>query len=139
VGGRIVWDKLNGESDQFGCEIAYCSLNNRTDVVYFMWAGMMQGVYCGKNVRKAIVQQGNKKLNEKRFHPTQKPVALSKYLLNTYAQDGWKILDTNFGYGGLGIACYDYGFDLTACELDKDYYEAAVKRLDNHRSQIKIF
>lgn len=138
VGGRIVWDKLNGESDQFGCEIAYCSLNKRTDIVYYLWAGFMQGVYCGKEVRKALVQQGNKKLNEKRMHPTQKPVLLNKYLLENYAKPADKILDTNFGYGGMGIACHDYGFDLTACELDKEYFDAAMNRITNHTNQAKM-
>jgi len=139
VGGRIVWDKLNGESDQMGCEIAYCSLNKRSDIVYYMWSGMMQGVYAGKNVRKALIQQGNKKLNEPRMHPTQKPIMLNKWILNEYAKPGDKILDTNLGFGGLAIACHDYGFDLTACELDKDYFDAAMTRINNHVSQQKLF
>lgn len=138
-GGRIVWDKLNGESDQMGCEIAYCSLNKRSDIIYYLWSGMFQGINCSRNVRKALVQQGNKKLNEPRVHPTQKPIAVSKYLLETYAKPDWKILDTNYGYGGLGIACHDYGFDLTACELDKEYYDKAMERLTNHQSQTKLF
>ena len=58
--GRIVWDKLNGNSDQYGCEIAYNSINNRTDIVRFLWAGMFQGVYIGKSHKKAMIQQGNK-------------------------------------------------------------------------------
>lgn len=136
--GRIVWDKLNGETDQFDCEIAYCSFNNRTDLVYFLWSGMFQGIYCGKEVRKALVQQGNKKLNEKRIHPTQKPVYLYKWLLEKYAKPGDKILDTHLGSGSIAIACHDYGFDLTACELDKDYYDAAMKRLKDHAAQVKI-
>jgi site-specific DNA-methyltransferase (adenine-specific) len=138
-GGRIVWDKLNGECDQFGCEIAYCSLNERTDIVYFLWSGMMQGIYCGRDVRRALIQQGNKKLNEKRIHPTQKPVPLYKYLLHNYANVGDKILDTNLGSGSLAIACHDYGFDLTACELDEEYYEKAMKRIDQHKIQTLMF
>ena len=137
-GGMIVWDKLNGESDQMGCEIAYCSYNYRCDIVYYMWSGMFQGIYCGKDVRKAIVQQGNKKLNEKRIHPTQKPVALYKWLLTNYAKPGDHILDTHLGSMSIAIACHDLGFDLTGCEIDQDYYEAGIKRLELHKRQTAI-
>ena len=74
-----------------------------------------------------------------RIHPTQKPVALYKWLLKNYAKDGDKILDTHAGSFSIGIACHDYGFDLVGCELDKDYYEAALKRFNNHKSQTKLF
>jgi len=137
--GRIVWDKLNGESDQMGCEIAYCSLNSRTDIVYYMWQGMFQGVYCGKDVRKALIQQGNKALNEKRIHPTQKPVILYKYILKEYAKPGFKILDTNRGSDSLRIACYDMGFDFYGCELDEDFHSSGNKRFNQHISQLAIF
>jgi site-specific DNA-methyltransferase (adenine-specific) len=138
-GGRIVWDKLNGDCDQFGCEIAYNSLNVRTDIVYFLWSGMMQGVYCGKDVRRALSQQGNKQLNEKRIHPTQKPVPLYKWILENYAKPGFKILDTNLGSGSLAVACDDYGFDLIACELDSDTYNSAMLRIKQHTSQQRLF
>jgi site-specific DNA-methyltransferase (adenine-specific) len=137
-GGYIVWDKLNGNSDQFGCELAWQSFNKRTDIVYFLWQGMFQGVYCGKEVTKALVQQGNKSLNEKRFHPTQKPVTLYKWLLKNYAIQGDKILDTHLGSGSIAIACHDLGFDLTACELDSDYFKASIKRLSEHQQQLKL-
>jgi site-specific DNA-methyltransferase (adenine-specific) len=74
-----------------------------------------------------------------RIHPTQKPVALYKWILDKYAKQGDKILDTHLGSGSIAIACHDYGFDLTACELDKEYYEAALKRLKQHQSQLTIF
>jgi site-specific DNA-methyltransferase (adenine-specific) len=74
-----------------------------------------------------------------KIHPTQKPVKLYKNLLDKYAKPGDKILDTHLGSGSIAIACHDYGFDLTACELDKDYYEAAMKRIEQHTSQIKMF
>lgn len=138
-GGRIVWNKMNGDSDQFGCEIAYCSLNNRTDIVNYLWAGMFQGVYCGSNIQKALIQQGNKQLNEKRIHPTQKTILLYKYLIDKYASEGMKILDTHLGSGSIAIACHDYGFDLTACELDKEYFDKAMERINNHRKQLTMF
>jgi site-specific DNA-methyltransferase (adenine-specific) len=137
-GGRIVWDKLNGESDQFGCEIAYCSFNNRTDIIYYMWSGMMQGLHCCKDIRKAQIQQGNKKLNEKRIHPTQKPVKLYKWFLSNYAKQGDKILDTHFGSLSLGVACDEMGFDLTACEKDKEYNENGRNRLIQFQNQLTI-
>jgi len=137
--GRIVWNKMNGDSDQYGCEIAYNSINNRTDIVNFLWSGMFQGIYCGTDARKAIIQQGNKELNEKRIHPTQKPVVLYKWLLDKYAKKGDKILDTHFGSGSIAIACHDYNFDLTACELDKEYFDKATERIKNHVSQQKLF
>jgi site-specific DNA-methyltransferase (adenine-specific) len=74
-----------------------------------------------------------------RIHPTQKPVALYKWLLDKYAKDGDKILDTHLGSGSIAIACHEYGFELTACELDTEYFEKAVERIKNHVSQQKLF
>lgn len=73
-----------------------------------------------------------------KIHPTQKPVALYKWLLDKYAKQGDKILDTHLGSGSIAIACHDYGFDLTACELDKGYYDKAIQRIKNHISQIRL-
>jgi len=78
-------------------------------------------------------------LKDGSIHPTQKPVALYKWLLDKYAKPGDKILDTYLGSGSIAIACHDYGFELTACELDKEYYDAAYKRFKNHASQQKLF
>lgn len=72
-------------------------------------------------------------------HPTQKPVALYKWLLHNYAKPGDKILDTHLGSGSIAIACHDYNFDLTACELDKEYFDAAMKRIAAHTAQTKLF
>ena len=76
---------------------------------------------------------------QNRIHPTQKPVSLYKWLLDKYANKGYKILDTHLGSGSIAISCHDYGFDLTACELDKDYYEKALDRLKKHQMQQKLF
>jgi len=70
-----------------------------------------------------------------KIHPTQKPVKLYEWLLMNYAKEGDKILDTHLGSGSIAIACHNLGFDLTACELDKDYYDAAMKRLKQHQNQ----
>jgi site-specific DNA-methyltransferase (adenine-specific) len=74
-----------------------------------------------------------------RIHPTQKPVALYKWILDKYAKPGDKILDTHLGSGSIAIACHDYDFELTACELDAEYYENAIKRIKNHTAQLSIF
>jgi len=74
-----------------------------------------------------------------RFHPTQKPVKLYKWLLKNYAKEGDTIIDTHLGSGSSRIACYDYGFDFTGIELDKDYFEAEEKRFKNHTGQIRMF
>jgi site-specific DNA-methyltransferase (adenine-specific) len=73
------------------------------------------------------------------FHPTEKPYKLYKWLLDKYAKQGDKILDTHLGSGSIAIACHDYGFDLTACELDKEYFDKAMKRINNHIAQTKLF
>ena len=73
-----------------------------------------------------------------KIHPTQKPVKLYEWLLMNYAKEGDKILDTHLGSGSIAIACYNLGFDLTACELDKDYYNAAIKRINQHKAQLRI-
>jgi site-specific DNA-methyltransferase (adenine-specific) len=77
--------------------------------------------------------------DKERIHPTQKPVALYKWLLDKYAKQGDKILDTHLGSGSIAIACHDYGFDLTACELDKEYFDKAMQRINNHTAQTKLF
>jgi site-specific DNA-methyltransferase (adenine-specific) len=138
-GGYLIWDKLNGDSDQYGCELAWVSNNKRTDIVYYMWQGMFQGIYCGKNIKKALIQQGNKSLNEERLHPTQKPIILYKWILDMYAKQGDKILDTHLGSGSIALACHDYGFELTACELDKEYYDKAIQRIKDHVAQQRLF
>ena len=74
-----------------------------------------------------------------KIHPTQKPVALYKWILDKYAKPGDKILDTHLGSGSIAIACHDYKFDLTACELDKEYFDKAMKRINNHMAQQKLF
>ena len=74
-----------------------------------------------------------------RIHPTQKPIALYEWILMRYAKEGDKILDTHLGSGSIAIACHNLGYDLTACELDKDYYEAAMKRIQQHKQQTRMF
>ena len=104
--GRIVWDKVNGQSSFSDCEIAYCSLHDSTRLFRYMWNGMMQG----KSISEGHIQQGNKALNEVRIHPTQKPINLYLWLLQNYAKAGDKILDTHVGSASSLIACQELGF-----------------------------
>ena len=74
-----------------------------------------------------------------RIHPTQKPIALYEFLLMNYAKEGDKILDTHLGSGSIAIACHNLGYSLEGYEIDKDYYDAANKRLKEHQAQIRMF
>ena len=139
AGGGIVWDKLNGESDQFDCEIAFQSFNKRTDLVYYMWSGMFQGEYCGRDIRRALKQQGDKRLNEERIHPTQKPVKLYDWIYKNYLPQGGKVIDTHLGSGSNRIAADKSGnIDFYGWEIDKDYFDAHEKRWRDYKSQIRI-
>ena len=81
----------------------------------------------------------NSRNQKNRFHPTQKPVKLYEWILDNYAKQGDKILDTHLGSGSIAIACHNRKFDLTAYEIDKDYFEAASKRLKQHQQQLTMF
>jgi site-specific DNA-methyltransferase (adenine-specific) len=119
----IYWDKQNGDSYFSDGELAWTSFG------------------CGlRSVRKHSVQPG-------RIHPTQKPVYLYEWILNKYIPNAFSgrkvncknILDTHLGSGSIAIACHNYGFDLTACELDREYFDKAMKRINNHMAQTKLF
>jgi site-specific DNA-methyltransferase (adenine-specific) len=74
-----------------------------------------------------------------RIHPTQKPCKLYEWLLMNYAKEGDKILDTHLGSMSIAIACHNLGFELTGCELDKEYYDQGIKRVKNHIAQQRLF
>jgi site-specific DNA-methyltransferase (adenine-specific) len=125
-GGAIFWDKDNGKSNFSDGELAYQSYTKSIRKFKFKWHGFFQ-------------ENMSIELREKKIHPTQKPVALYKWILDKYAKQGDKILDTHLGSGSIAIAAHDYGFDLTACELDKEYYDKATERIKNHTNQTKLF
>jgi site-specific DNA-methyltransferase (adenine-specific) len=81
----------------------------------------------------------NNPQGEKKIHPTQKPVKLYEWLLMNYAKEGDKILDTHLGSGSIAIACHNLGFDLTGYEIDEEYFQAAVKRYQQHKNQLRMF
>lgn len=120
----LVWDKDNGNSDFADAELAWTSFKKAVRLYKYRWNGLLQQ---------------NMKDKEIRIHPTQKPVGLYKWILNKYAKQGDKILDTHLGSGSIAIACHDYGFDLTASELDKEYFDKAIQRIKNHTNQTKLF
>ena len=133
--GRIVWDKCNGSSSFSDCEIAATNCHNSVRLFRFMWNGMCQG----KSISEGTVMQGNKALNERRIHPTQKPVALYTWLLQRYAKPGWKILDTHLGSGSSRIAAYDLGVGFAGYEIDPHYFAAQEKRFADHTAQMTLF
>jgi len=114
----IIWDKEIPQGLSFAdCELCWTSFDKAPRIFRY-------SAYKDKKTK---------------FHPTQKPVKLYEWLLINYAKEGDKILDTHCGSGSIAIACHNRGFELTACELDKDYYEAAIKRIKQHTSQTTIF
>ncbi len=134
TGGRIIWDKCNDGSDQSGAEIAYNSMSNKVEIFRFMWRGMMQG----KSVIQGTIQQGNKKLNEKRIHPTQKPIPLYAWIFSKYTKRGMKLIDTHTGSASSLIAAHDAGLHFVGFEKDNYYYQISKKRLDLHMAQMNI-
>lgn len=117
--GWIFWDKGQRNFSLADGELAWTSFNKALRVYEYSRA----------------------KLNNNRggLHPTEKPIDLYRWILQKYAKQGDKILDTHVGSGSSRIACYDYGFDFTGFEIDKDYWEAQEKRFQNHIAQLKLF
>lgn len=134
-GGRIIWDKRNDGSDQSGAEIAYCSLNDRVDIFRYMWRGMFQG----KSIQEGTIQQGNKSLNEKRIHPTQKPVNLYRWIVQRYIEKGWKVLDTHVGSASSLIAYRETRLQFVAFEKDEYMYELSMERYKAETAQMSLF
>ena len=114
---NIIWDKMQ-EFTGSDFELAWTSFDKAS---------------------KAFRMSRVEAYSQGKIHPTQKPVALYKWLLDKYAKQGDKILDTHLGSGSIAIACHDYGFELTACELDKEYFDKAMERINNHMAQTKLF
>lgn len=119
----IVWDKDNS-GDFADAELAYTNFDLSVRIFKYRWNGMLQE---------------NMKDKEVRIHPTQKPVQLYKWLLKNYAKPTDKIIDTHLGSGSSAIAAYDFGCaEFVGCEIDKNYYDAAIKRFEIYKTQLKI-
>lgn len=116
--GWIVWDKGQRDFSLADGELAWTSFDKAMRIFTYARA---------------------KALKEGKIHPTQKPTDLYKWLLDKYAKQGDKILDTHLGSGSIAIACWDMGYDLTAYEVDKEYYNNACKRLETHKAQLTLW
>lgn len=119
----IVWDKGRRGLKFADCEIAWTSLDEPCRLFEYLWDGM---------------RQENMKQKEYRIHPTQKPVALYKWLLTNYAKEGDKILDTHVGSASSLIACEDMGYDYVGFEIDQEYYRKGIDRIKRHKAQLSI-
>lgn len=120
----VVWDKMNGESDFADCELAWTSFKTAVRKFEFKWNGMLQHDMKNKEVRQ---------------HPTQKPVALYKWLLTNYAKPGHKIFDPMMGSQSSRIAAWDMGFDYWGCEMDAEYYRDGEARFQKHIAKPVLF
>lgn len=123
----IVWDKRCQDTmtnDFADCEQAWCSNNMGVARMFrYLWNGMLQG---------------DMKNKEERFHPTQKPVALYKWILSNYAKEGDIILDTRVGSASSLIACEEMNFDYVGFEIDKEYYDLSQKRIAEFNRQFRM-
>ena len=130
--GWICWDKTFKYNQKLAVghfELAWSNLDIKHSFIRFTSCGNFQGFENPKaNYEK-----------KKSFHPTSKPVEIYKFCLENYTKEGYKILDTHLGSGSIAIACHDYGYELTACELDTEYFDKAIKRITNHTKQTKLF
>ena len=117
--GWVFWYKGQQGLTMSDGEIAYTSFQRATRQI---------------NINRGFIAK-----NGGSIHPTQKPVKLYEWLLMNYAKEEDKILDTHLGSGSIAIACHNLGYELTACELDKEYYDAAIKRINAHKQQIRMF
>jgi site-specific DNA-methyltransferase (adenine-specific) len=122
----IVWDKMSSTNKVVRyskCEIAYTTIKIPCNIFAVPWDGSRMG----------------KETGNKRIHPHQKPIELYENLLIGYARCGDIILDTHFGSGSIAIACHELGFDLTACEIDKAYFDRAMERIETYQKQQTLF
>jgi len=120
----IIWDKKMTDT-------------NLMSMSEFAWTS-----FTTKNLifrQPPVGDRGFYNIDGTRIHPTQKSIKLYEWLLIKYAKEGDKILDTHLGSGSIAIACHNLGYELTACELDKEYYDLAMKRIEQHKQQLRMF
>lgn len=115
----LCWDKKQPDGIRFSqFELAWTSLDSICKVF---------------RMYPTHVAQGTK------IHPTQKPMRLYEWLLTNYAEKGHRILDTHGGSMSIALACHNLGFDLTLCEIDKDYFDSGIARYEQHIKQLRLF
>lgn len=120
TGSWLFWDKLMPEDISFSMgELAWMTFGN--------------------TIRKITLKHnGFINQDDKKIHPTQKPVKLYEWLLMNYAKEGDKILDTHLGSQSSRIAAYNLGFEFYGTELDQEYFDQGCKRFDNHKKQLTV-
>lgn len=119
----LVWDKDN-TGNFADCELAYTSFDTAVRKFKWTWNGMLQQ---------------NMKNKQERIHPTEKPIELYRWLLQNYAKPGDNILDTHGGSMSIAIACDMEGYDLDICEIDREYFDAGIKRFQEYKRQLTLF
>lgn len=117
--GWIIWDKMSRDFTFADFEMAWCSFD--------------------RAARAFNMSRASAYTHQLKIHPTQKPVALYKWLLTNYAEPGQTILDTHMGSQSSRIAAYDLGFSYVGYEIDEDYFKAGCERFETHCRQPKLF
>ena len=120
----MVWDKVNGNTDFADCELAWCSLNKAVRICRYRWSGMLQG---------------NMKCKEQRIHPTQKPLPVIEWLLKRFTNEGELVLDAFMGSFTTAIACHKLKRHYLGSEINTEYFQKGMERLNAVKAQISIF
>lgn len=132
--GWIVWDKCQTNPSFNDYELAWTSFYRPTVIFTFMWAGMLQG----KSMLEGNIMQGNKKLNQKRIHQTQKPFEIYHWQYLNYADISKPILDTHLGSQSSRIVAHKLGFDFYGYEIDVDMFNKGNHRF-NEQTRLPLF
>lgn len=133
--GRIKWNKGVADGMSFKkYELAYCSSIDHTYEINLLWTGMQQA----ESLQHPMRQQGNKQLNEKRIHPTHKPILLYKKLILDFGFKGMKVFDSHLGGGSNRIANYNYASEFVSCEIDKQHFEDQEIRFKNFTNNLQL-
>ena len=138
---QIIWG-ANYFLDYLKCTSCYVIWDKKMTEKHLM--SMSEFAWTSFDKKNLIFKQppvgdrGFYNIDGKRIHPTQKSIKLYEWLLINFAKKGDKILDTHLGSGSIAIACHNLGYDLEGYELDKDYYDNALKRIKEHQSQLRL-
>lgn len=128
--GWIIWDKCNGDSDFNDYELAFTSFNQPTQFFTFMWNGMCQG----KSITEGHLQRGDKRKNQKRIHPTEKPIGLYDWAYKVFTNGGGKILNTHGGSLSCAISATKFNFiEYVVTEINETHFKAGIKRLTEYQ------
>ncbi|SDX36019.1 DNA methyltransferase [Flavobacterium degerlachei] len=132
--GWIIWDKCNGNSSFNDYELAWTSFDKPTLIFKYMWNGMLQG----KSMHSGHIMQGNKKLNQKKIHPTEKPIILYDWQFKNYTAPGMKIFSSHLGSGSDALSSLKFDLIFYGAEIEEKHFTNAVDRIKKNVSQAKI-